>query len=281
MRRFVISGLSLLAFSTDALAQNWEPARRSDATNAGIVAWRVVSDDANTTVTAVACQGGRASLVLAGTGGDPPTGAITIRIGDQSFALTFVENPALGRQGLQGLPTVSGAASREVLLAMRQGSGLRLPGVQRPISLAGFGRQWPAIERACAATLASAAGASSGQPSTQAAQPPATGRGAPYGVWVFPDGLTGQCVDGGPGFAIERDSILISDGGETQTWNNVSFVSCSGDVCTFQQRGSNLRWSTRWLSADRIILNGPQLDRRAARVEGIRENVAARCSMVR
>jgi hypothetical protein len=105
--------------------------------------------------------------------------------------------------------------------------------------------------------------------------------GPPYGVWAVPNQPNGSCPDGGDGFSIENGAIKVNSGPDQQTYRNVRLERCQGDVCTFRQTGSSRTWSTRWLGPNRIAMRGPDGSGSVVRVEAFRENVAARCSVVR
>jgi hypothetical protein len=166
MRRLLYATIAVLSLSAEASAQRWEASRHGPSVSAGIVAIRTVSDDVNTTLSAIACRSGRASLVLAQFGGDDRAGPTNLRIGDQAFMVVFANDPAMARAlGGGDVRASSAPLTRDALMALRTARSIRFPDVQRPLPLTGLAQRWSAIEQACGTTLASSPGGSQVQPS--------------------------------------------------------------------------------------------------------------------
>ncbi|MGL4728851.1 MAG: hypothetical protein ACRCWO_08845 [Bosea sp. (in: a-proteobacteria)] len=157
MPRLVGLGLALL-FAAPALAQGWVEPAAPQFRQAGIVAARIQNDDANSTAAMIRCVEGDVHLIIAGTGGDPPSGSGTISAGNVRVRTQFTPDSELER--LIGVPAsramvpgdllreMAKARSLSITTTYRFGNG-QVSSQTRNTSLSGFSRLMPVMRQEC------------------------------------------------------------------------------------------------------------------------------------
>jgi hypothetical protein len=165
-------GLALVVFAlvvfaaTPGLAQGWTEPAAPQYRQAGIVAARIQQDEANATAVMIRCVAGEIQLIVAGTGGDPPSGAGTISAGNVRVRTQFTPDADLqGAIGVAGsramvpadlLGEMARARSLSVTTTTRFGNG-QIRSQTRNTSLNGFARLMPVLRQECMGDVRQAA----------------------------------------------------------------------------------------------------------------------------
>ncbi len=183
--------LALTGSIGPALAQGWVETAAPSYREAGIVAARIINDEANSTATLIRCVNGEVQLIVAGTGGDPPEGAATVSAGAVRVRTQFTPDSSLQRA--IGVPAsramvpadliaeMAKARSLSVTTTMRFGNG-QVSSQTRNTPLTGFSRLMSVLRPACmggATQMAASPGSGAPAARVQGLQQPAPSRPTP------------------------------------------------------------------------------------------------------